>query len=466
MKKLGLTLLVLLALAGVLAACNPVPTAPVRRADQRGSSRIARTGGYRGRLRDRGSCCHPETAATVEMPPTAVVGTPTPDTRPIVPAPVEGERPLADIEAKDRNERFSGPAEKYVEDNTIYVATIVTDKGNIVAELYQDTPEGLNNFVTLALNGFYDGLTFHRVEPNFVIQGGDPLGEGNGGPGYTIPAEINHLHPRGALAWARTGDQVNPERRSSGSQFYIALDELTFLDGAYSVFGNVIEGMDVVDKIAVGDKIQRIDIAKATTSMMPTPAPTPTPTMTPTPFAPTVEEGRPLATVAVPDRANYYNTAPEMTIDVNKKYQATIEMEKGKIVIDLDAELAPMTVNNFVMLANLGYYDDMPLAFVEQGVYAVFGSPGGQPDSDVGYTLPLEGGVGITDIITNTALMYPTTDAAGALASSGGQFFIAFSAVPNSATAMNFLGTLVEGTDVAGQLSTGDIVKTITITEK
>ncbi len=108
--------------------------------------------------------------------------------------------------------------------------------------------QSVNNFVTLAKNGYYDGLTFHRVEPGFVIQGGDPAGDGTGGPGYTIPAEINHTHTRGALAWTRTGDQVNPERRSSGSQFYITLDATPFLDGGYTVFGQVIEGMDVADE--------------------------------------------------------------------------------------------------------------------------------------------------------------------------------------------------------------------------
>ncbi len=147
-----------------------------------------------------------------------------------------------------------------IDPEATYIATVVTSKGNIVAELYSDAPQSVNNFVTLAQYGFYDGLTFHRVEPGFVIQGGDPAGTGGGSPGYTIPAEINHTHPRGALAWARTGDEVNPERRSSGSQFYITLAPTPFLDGAYTVFGQVIEGMDVVDQIAVGDTIQRIDI--------------------------------------------------------------------------------------------------------------------------------------------------------------------------------------------------------------
>ncbi|RMF65439.1 MAG: peptidylprolyl isomerase [Calditrichaeota bacterium] len=142
-----------------------------------------------------------------------------------------------------------------------YVATIHTSKGDIVAELDAFyAPEHTNNFVFLARQGFFDGLTFHRYEPGFVIQGGDPLGTGTGGPGYTIPAEIGLPHVSGALAMARRPDQVNPEKRSSGSQFYITLKPTPFLDGNYSVFGKVIQGFDVVQQIRAGDLIQRVDI--------------------------------------------------------------------------------------------------------------------------------------------------------------------------------------------------------------
>jgi peptidyl-prolyl cis-trans isomerase B (cyclophilin B) len=112
----------------------------------------------------------------------------------------------------------------------------------------------------LAKGGFYDGLTFHRVEPGFVVQGGDPDGNGTGGPGYTVPGEIGQKHIKGALAWARTGDEVNPERRSSGSQFYITLEATPFLDEGYTVFGQTTEGMEVVGQIRKGDKITKIVI--------------------------------------------------------------------------------------------------------------------------------------------------------------------------------------------------------------
>jgi cyclophilin family peptidyl-prolyl cis-trans isomerase len=148
-----------------------------------------------------------------------------------------------------------------IDPSKTYRATISTEKGDIVVNLDAGAaPQTVSNFVFLAREGFYDGLTFHRVEPGFVIQGGDPLGTGAGGPGYTVPAEIELKHIKGAIAMARRGDQVNPERASSGSQFYITLDATPFLDGAYTAFGEVVEGMDVVESVAVGDVIDSITI--------------------------------------------------------------------------------------------------------------------------------------------------------------------------------------------------------------
>lgn len=162
----------------------------------------------------------------------------------------------------ETNMAFSEPKTPMtVEAGKEYVANIQTTKGLIVCELYPEkAPFSVTNFIALAKGGFYDGLTFHRVVPNFVIQGGDPQGTGSGGPGYTVPAEIGLKHHKGALAWARLPDQVNPKKRSSGSQFYIALEATPFLDGEYTVFGQTIQGMDVVEKIKQGDKIEKIDI--------------------------------------------------------------------------------------------------------------------------------------------------------------------------------------------------------------
>ena len=146
---------------------------------------------------------------------------------------------------------------------------IVTNYGVIKIKLYKDTPLHKANFAKLALSGFYDGLLFHRVINGFMIQGGDPLTKdpanadrfGTGGPGYTVPAEIlpQYRHKKGALAAARRGDAANPMKESSGSQFYIVQNEQTCaqLDGQYTVFGETIEGLDVIDKIAAVETDRR-----------------------------------------------------------------------------------------------------------------------------------------------------------------------------------------------------------------
>jgi len=142
------------------------------------------------------------------------------------------------------------------------VFDIVTSLGTIRIRLYADTPKHRENFAKLAFDGFYDGLLFHRVIKNFMIQGGDPLTRdienqprfGTGGPGYQIPAEIveGHHHKKGALAAARKGDMANPMKESSGSQFYIVQSEAgcSHLDGEYTIFGETIDGFAVIDNIA------------------------------------------------------------------------------------------------------------------------------------------------------------------------------------------------------------------------
>jgi cyclophilin family peptidyl-prolyl cis-trans isomerase len=139
------------------------------------------------------------------------------------------------------------------------VAIIETKFGSMVVEFFtDDAPKTTANFKKLAREKFYNGTTFHRVIPGFMIQGGDPNTKsdphssraGTGGPGYTVPAEIKLPNARGSLACARTGDQVNPKRASSGSQFFINVKDNTFLDQAgYTVFGRVVKGMEVADQI-------------------------------------------------------------------------------------------------------------------------------------------------------------------------------------------------------------------------
>jgi peptidyl-prolyl cis-trans isomerase B (cyclophilin B) len=136
-------------------------------------------------------------------------------------------------------------------------AVIETSRGTINFRLQpKEAPNTCENFVKLAKQGFYENLTWHRVLPNFVIQGGCPKGDGSGGPGYTIDAELNDLkHIKGTVAMAR-GTSLN----SAGSQFYIARTALPHLDKQYTVFGQVTSGFDVIDKIKPGDAIKKVSI--------------------------------------------------------------------------------------------------------------------------------------------------------------------------------------------------------------
>ena len=139
-------------------------------------------------------------------------------------------------------------------------AEIKTQKGTMTVEFYEkDAPNTVANFVKLSKDGFYDGLTFHRVLPNFVIQGGCPEGTGAGGPGYSIDCELdgdNQFHDKGVLSMAHAG------RNTGGSQFFVchSRDNTAHLDRNHTCFGKVTDGVDIVDKITQGDKIESISI--------------------------------------------------------------------------------------------------------------------------------------------------------------------------------------------------------------
>ncbi len=141
-------------------------------------------------------------------------------------------------------------------------ALMNTDRGTMTIEFFEkDAPGTVANFVKLAKSGFYDGVVFHRVIPNFMIQGGDPTGTGAGGPGYSIPCELNgdnQYHDRGVLSMAHRG------RNTGGSQFFICHNRqnTAHLDRNHTVFGKVTDGIDLVDQIKQGDKIQSITITE------------------------------------------------------------------------------------------------------------------------------------------------------------------------------------------------------------
>src|SRR6188474_2648722 len=149
------------------------------------------------------------------------------------------------------------PPAMQIDTNTIYQVVIETDRGTITMELDpQLAPNSVNHFVALARDGYYDGLTFHRVVPEFVIQGGDPDGSGRGGPGYRFEDEpVRGEYTLGAVAMANAGPDTN------GSQFFICIDDCrTKLAPSYNLFGYVIDGIDVAQQIGVGDKMNSVAI--------------------------------------------------------------------------------------------------------------------------------------------------------------------------------------------------------------
>ena len=158
------------------------------------------------------------------------------------------------------SKQWTTPPAMLIDPNKKYTATVVTERGNIVIELYpQHAPKTVNNFVFLVREGFYDGLIFHRVISDFMIQGGDPTGSGRGGPGYKFEDETsgNSLkHGTGYLSMANSGPNSN------GSQFFITHSSQNHLDGKHTVFGKVIEGMDVVNAINQGDVMTKVEISE------------------------------------------------------------------------------------------------------------------------------------------------------------------------------------------------------------
>ncbi|WP_420457160.1 peptidylprolyl isomerase [Rubrivirga sp.] len=158
-------------------------------------------------------------------------------------------------------QQYDAPPAMQIDTDASYRATIATDRGDIVLDLSAEhAPKTVNNFVALARDGFYDGLTFHRVIPNFMIQGGDPNGTGTGGPGYRFEDETsgNPLkHETGVISMANAGPNTN------GSQFFITHAPQPHLDGRHTVFGKVTEGQDVVDAIRQGDTMTSVTIEEA-----------------------------------------------------------------------------------------------------------------------------------------------------------------------------------------------------------
>ena len=161
---------------------------------------------------------------------------------------------------KPQPQSYNSPIPMVIDVNKKYTAVIKTAKGDLTLELYpQDAPVTVNSFVSLARKGFYNGLTFHRIIPGFMAQGGDPTGTGSGGPGYTIPDEISQRkHITGALSMAKTA-----QPNTGGSQFFICYAPQPHLDGVHTVFGQLTQGMDVLKQLVNGDKMTSVTITES-----------------------------------------------------------------------------------------------------------------------------------------------------------------------------------------------------------
>jgi cyclophilin family peptidyl-prolyl cis-trans isomerase len=395
-------------------------------------------------------------------------------------APVEEGTPTP-ADASGSAKSWPMPPHMFIDPDTIYVATLETEKGEIVIELdAKRAPQTVNNFVFLAREGFYDGVTFHRVIPDFMAQTGDPTGLGTGGPGYTIQDEITPdmtFDRAGLVAMANAGPNT------AGSQFFITYAPAPWLDGNFTIFGEVIEGMDVLKQLTPrdpqtatgpGDKILRVTISEAETSRRPTPTPTPTP------FAPDANnDDHFMADIRPEDRVGYWNTPPENILEPGTIYVANIETSEGTIQVELLPDLAPNNVNNFIVLANNGYYDGtrffqvIPNSDDPEGglIVALGGDPAGTGEGNPGYVLEDE--LASDEVFNDVGWLGSAQPGANR---NGGAFFITLSPAPWLSAHFTPLGRVIGGQEVLEKFeelnpleqdpnTEGILIKRITITE-
>ncbi|OGO10496.1 MAG: hypothetical protein A3K46_08220 [Chloroflexi bacterium RBG_13_60_9] len=360
--------------------------------------------------------------------------------------------------------KWANPPPMLIDQSKYYVATFKTAKGDFRIQLLADkAPFTVNNFVFLAREGYYNNTTFHRVIEDFMAQGGDPSGTGSGGPGYTFDDEIDEglkFDKAGVLAMANYGTNTN------GSQFFITLKEYPDLNGRYTIFGQVISGMDVVSALklrdpntnptSAGDALYSVTIEESPINLLP--PPTATPTLNVPRQTPSVKS---LATLEVTKRGKLFTGPPDTVIDPTHAYRATIQTTKGNLVFDLCTAEAPKSVNNFVVLSRMGYWDNFPINYAERHKFILTGQPSGLQDSDIGYTIPHE--TGCSNVAG--ALGYWTPE--GATESSAGQIYILMvtnKALDGKNTAF---GRLIgdNALSLVNELTTADKILSITIVD-
>lgn len=381
--------------------------------------------------------------------------------------PVQGSEPTGspgqgsqgEAQGAPADMRWDQPPPMSIDPHRTYLATFKTEKGDIQVELFADrAPKTVNNLVFLAEQGFYDDTTFHRVLPDFMAQGGDPTGTGAGGPGYQFEDEFSpglQFDDAGYLAMANSGPNTN------GSQFFITHGPTPWLNGRHTIFGKVVGGMEVLRSLTPrdpttnpdfeGDRLETVEVSVIEESRLPTP------TSTPIPTPPALEPGRPLGELAVEARQGLFTGEPEMSIDPQSQYQAKITTSQGDLIVDLAVDETPNLVNNFIVLASLGYWDGFPIVFVEPDTFLLTGSPAGEPGSDVGYALSEEGQL---PNVQGALGYWYRTDQLGA---SGSQIYVLVTDLAELDAHRTVFGRVVSGMDVAGDLTEEDEIVRITI---
>ncbi len=412
------------------------------------------------------------TSSTAPMSQTQIV------TATKVPPPAKlADGAASKLDPAARNNMYKTPPAMTIDPKKYYYATLKTDRGDIKIQLFADrSPETVNNFVFLAREGFYNNTTFHRVLEGFMAQGGDPTGTGAGGPGYEFKNEAFPglvFDREGLIAMANRGPDTN------GSQFFITFGPTEQLNGGYTIFGEVVEGKEVLSKITrrdpqqqpnfEGDKLYTVLIEESDKSTLPPPTPAPptaTPTQTPTPFAPSSldSKDRPLAKLSPEERSNHFNTAPTTKLDTSKQYTATIKTSKGSLLVKLQDDKAPIAVNNFVTLANLGFYDHTPINQISPDQAIVIGAPANVPTSDAGYKITAEVSLPITIDVGAIAYIPQRPVPNQPILSSSSQLLIALIKPPPQVNeGFSFFGQIISGTTVLSKLTMSDTVESITV---
>ncbi len=312
------------------------------------------------------------------------------------------------------------------------VVKLETERGEITLELFDDkTPITAGSFLDLVQSGFYDGVCFHRVIADFMIQGGDPDGDGRGGPGFTIPDEADRglKHLRGSLSMAKT---AAPD--SGGSQFFICHSPQEHLDGIHTVFGRCVQGMEVVDAVRKGDRVLKATAVKLS------------------------EHAE--AALEAAQKGRVWLWKPDIK-DASRGTLVKLQTARGDIVVRLFDETVPIASGNFMGLVEEGFYDGLSFHRVEPDFMIQGGCPQGDGRGSPGYTIPDEFDTHLRHYRGTLAMARTPRPNSG-----GSQFYICHCPQPHLDFEYTVFGCCVEGMDVVDEIVPGDRILRATVTRR